>query len=142
MERSIWTWLGGFAAAAWLWPGTPAGAEEADRVLAELGGALYATRCASCHGIDGKGEGPVAGALVAKPADLTRIAARRGGSFPTAEIGRFIDGRFEIVAHGSREMPVWGQRFAESFPEPGVGEEVARGNIASLVEYLKSIQRD
>ena len=49
--------------------------------------------------------------------------------------------RASSSAHGSREMPVWGQRFAEAIPEAGVGDEVARGKIASLVEYLKSIQR-
>ena len=80
-------------------------------------------------------------ALLKRPANLTAIAARRGGAFPTGEIARFIDGRFDLPAHGSREMPVWGQRFAADVPEAGIGESIARGNIASLVEYLKSIQR-
>ena len=38
-------------------------------------------------------------------------------------------------------MPVWGERFGEAIPESGVAEEVTRGQIAVLVEYLKSIQR-
>ena len=112
-----------------------------DPVLAQMGAEVFPRYCASCHGLRGEGDGPTAEALKTRPADLTRIAARRGGTFPAGEIARFIDGRFAIPAHGSREMPVWGERFGEMYPEPGVAEEVARGKIATLVEYLKSIQR-
>lgn len=112
-----------------------------DPVLAELGAESFPRYCASCHGIQARGDGPAAAALIQKPADLTRIAARRGGKFPDGEIARFIDGRFTLAAHGSREMPVWGERFGDAIPDSGVAEEVARGRIAVLVEYLKSIQR-
>lgn len=119
-----------------------AGAEEGpDPVLADLGAAQYATYCAACHGVDARGDGPVAEALQKPPPDLTRIAARRGGVFPSGEIARFIDGRFGVTAHGPREMPIWGERFTESIPEPGLGEEVARGRVVTLVNYLQSIQR-
>ena len=111
-----------------------------DRVEAELGAELFVRYCASCHGSDGRGEGPVAPALRTAPPDLTRIAARRGGSFPQSEIWSFIDGRFAIAAHGSRAMPVWGERWSERIPEAGVSDEVVRGKIVVLVEYLKSIQ--
>ena len=112
-----------------------------DPVLAELGAEAFPRYCASCHGLRAEGDGPAADALRTRPADLTRIAARRGGSFPDGEIARFIDGRFALPAHGSREMPVWGQRFGEAIPESSIAEEVTRGRIAVLVEYLKSIQR-
>jgi mono/diheme cytochrome c family protein len=123
-------------------PMAPAGAQPAyDPVLAELGAEIYPRYCGSCHGVQGRGDGPTAAALRKPPADLTRIAARRGGTFPAGEIARFIDGRFELAPHGSREMPVWGERFSDTIPESGVGEEISRGKIATLVEYLKSIQR-
>ena len=130
------------AAAFLIAAGGPAGGEQvkADPVLAELGQPLFERHCAACHGRAGRGDGPVAGALRTPPPDLTRIAARRRGDFPTSEIVRTIDGRFERTAHGTREMPVWGYRFGTDVPEPEVGESVARGNIVSLVEYLKSIQ--
>jgi mono/diheme cytochrome c family protein len=112
----------------------------ADPVLAELGEPVFQRRCAACHGESGRGDGPVAGALRVAPADLTRIAARRGGSFPEGEIARFIDGRFAVQAHGTREMPVWGERLGEQIPDAGVSEEVVRGKISVVVEYLKSIQ--
>ena len=112
-----------------------------DPVLAEMGAESFPRYCGSCHGMRGDGDGPAADALRTRPADLTRIAARRGGTFPAGEIARFIDGRFALAAHGSREMPVWGERFGEAIPEASVAEEMTRGKIAVLVEYLKSIQR-
>jgi mono/diheme cytochrome c family protein len=112
-----------------------------DPVLAELGAPIFQRYCSSCHGLAGRGDGPTAAALRKRPADLTAIAKRRGGEFPTGEIAKFIDGRFELPAHGSREMPIWGERFGSDVPDSDVGESIARGNIASLVEYLKSLQQ-
>lgn len=123
-------------------PPTAAAAEKTpawDPVLAELGEDSFRTYCASCHGISARGDGPAASALSSPPLDLRRIAQRRGGHFPEGEVGRIIDGRFDIDAHGSRDMPVWGEAFASSVPDPSA-ESIARGKVAVLVEYLKSIQ--
>lgn len=119
-----------------------AGERAWDPALAEMGAERFADRCSSCHGADARGKGPVSPVLRTPPADLTRIAARRGGEFPAGEIARFIDGRFEVTAHGTREMPVWGRIFSAAIPEPGTGDAIARGLIATLVEFLKSIQRE
>jgi mono/diheme cytochrome c family protein len=148
MQRSSWWGLVAalvaapalLAAAGAAAGGAEAGGAKVDRVLADMGWEYFQQYCAACHGEDGRGRGPAAGALKTPPADLTRIAARRGGSFPDGEVARFIDGRFAMAAHGTREMPVWGERFGERIPEAGVGEEVTRGRILVLVEYLKSIQ--
>ena len=116
-------------------PSTPA----PDPLLAEVGAELFVTYCASCHGVDARGDGPAAPALRPPPTDLTRISASSGGVFPESSIARLIDGRFDLPAHGSREMPVWGTRLADQIPGMATGE-VARGQIISLVEYLKSLQ--
>jgi mono/diheme cytochrome c family protein len=113
-----------------------------DRTLAELGAPQFQRYCASCHGAQGRGDGPAAASLRTKPADLTRIAARRGGRFPDGEIAQKIDGRFSIEAHGSREMPVWGEVFSQGIPDSSTAEAVARGQVAVLVEYLKTLQTD
>lgn len=116
------------------------GAAEPNPMLVEVGAEAFATHCASCHGMDARGAGPVAAALVAPPADLTRIAARRGGDFPADEIAAWIDGRLAAPAHGTREMPVWGYRFAQGLPGGELTQELVRGRILTLVEYLRSIQ--
>jgi len=113
---------------------------EFDLAFAEMGKPVFARYCTSCHGVEARGDGPSASALRVPPADLTRIAQRRQGEFPTAEVGRFIDGRFDLPSHGTRDMPIWGTRLAHDIPEPGLGEEVVRGQIFVLLEYLKSIQ--
>ncbi len=97
---------------------------------------LYAQYCRSCHGDDGKGDGPAASALKVPPGDLTQIAKKYHG-FPTEKVMDWIDGEKYAVGHGSREMPVWGKRFRRS---PG-GEKGAQSEIALLTQYLESIQQ-
>ena len=117
------------------------GAERSSGDITGVGGKLFAKYCSSCHGMDGRGNGIVASVLQTRPADLTRIASRREGQFPLAEIAATIDGRVEVRAHGSRDMPVWGERFSEHVGGGSLGEEVVRGNLLVLVDYLRSIQR-
>lgn len=106
-----------------------------------MGRRYYERYCSACHGMDGRGQGPVASALRTPPADLTQIAKRRGGQFPAAEISTYIDGRADVRAHGSRDMPVWGERFSDQVGGGSLGEEVVRGNLLILIEYLQSLQR-
>ncbi len=138
--------MGGIAAACGLGLAiaVAVAAEEGSQtpsLLAEQGAALFERHCAVCHGEGGRGDGPAAPALRKAPADLTRIAARRGGTFPEAEVARIVDGRFDLPAHGSREMPVWGVRLGEDVPEE-VAQEFVRGRIDMLVAHLRSLQRE
>jgi len=109
-------------------------------MLVEVGRGEFEKQCASCHGLAGHGDGPAAAALSTPPADLTRIAARRGGDFPVDEIAAWIDGRLAPTAHGTREMPIWGSRLAEGLPAEPLTQDLVRGRIDTLVEYLRSIQ--
>lgn len=97
---------------------------------------LYRTYCASCHGLDAKGDGPAAASLKAKVPDLTLLAERNDGMFPAAKVRKVISGDDLVASHGSREMPIWGPIFHQ------VEEDVDRGNIRleNLVKYLDSIQ--
>ncbi len=107
---------------------------EAENVA--RGRQIYLQRCASCHGLTGEGDGPVARALSTPPANLRRLAERFGSPLPEDQVARFIDGRAEVRAHGPRDMPVWGARF---YAETG-SERAVRAMIADLVAYLQSIQ--
>jgi len=97
--------------------------------------------CAVCHGSSGRGDGPFGGILRTAPADLTTIAARNGGRFPDAEIARFVDGQFVPPAHGTRQMPIWGRWLGEPIAKGADADEVARGEIFAILEYLKTLQR-
>jgi mono/diheme cytochrome c family protein len=140
MVRSVG--MGALAAALLALGAMPGGAEEqeAGATRADIGAELYQQHCGACHGIYGDGKGPVAPVLREAPSDLTRIAARRGGIFPEAEMMRVIDGRDPIVSHGPRDMPVWGKRFAEGMAPSAGAEAARRGYAMLLVEYLKTIQ--
>jgi len=100
----------------------------------------YKTYCANCHGVTAKGDGPIASSLTARPADLTGLAARNGGAFPTDQVTAKIDGREEVKAHGPREMPVWGDAFVWPDEDTPARREQVRHRIAELVEYLRSLQ--
>ena len=107
----------------------------------QAGRDYYLEACASCHGRDGRGGGPVVESLAVKPPDLTTMASRRGGTYPYEELASLIDGRKSIAAHGSREMPVWGERFAGELPGDPQRERIIHGKVLMLLVYLESIQR-
>src|SRR5450432_1283990 len=75
------------------------------------GSEMFRTYCAVCHGVNGKGAGPAADALKKAPADLTRLTAGNHGKYPEDRVANAISGDTQIGAHGSREMPVWGDLF-------------------------------
>ncbi len=113
---------------------------HADPAMAS-GGELYQRFCASCHGADGRGDGPAAAALDPSPGDLTTIAHRRSGRFPIDEIHEIIDGRARLPAHGTRTMPVWGYEFEAGAPQAAPGRAAAQSMTQRLVTYLQSLQR-
>ena len=107
------------------------------RSAAPPGQALYLTHCATCHGTSGRGDGPMAQYLRVPPANLSSIAARNKGVFPTSTIQRIVDGRQMLAVHGSG-MPIWGDAFS---PAGNAAEdEVAAAKIRAIVAYLESMQ--
>lgn len=98
---------------------------------------LFRAYCATCHGKDAKGGGPMAASLRIAPPDLTRIALRNGGSFPFLQVQKIISGEQQPPStHGTREMPVWGPIFSEVSWDQDLG----RVRIYSLAMYLEAIQ--
>lgn len=106
------------------------------------GSDLYLRYCASCHGTDAKGNGPLAASLKTAPSDLTTLAQRSGGRFDEGAVMATIDGRREVAAHGSRDMPVWGAVFEDETRREGKPYQAYVGLLQSrsLADYLRSIQ--
>ena len=113
------------------------GSQVQPQAPVEDGQTLYGNYCASCHGVTGEGNGPAAGALRQRPANLTTFAVDNGGIFPAMKLQRIIDGR-DVTAHGSREMPVWGNVFKN--PGKGATDQSVKARIQAIVEYLELIQ--
>jgi mono/diheme cytochrome c family protein len=105
----------------------------------ESGSALFRSYCASCHGTEAKGEGPLAANLRVAPADLTRIAKRTHGKFDAEKAQRAIDGRGPKEIHGGSDMPVWGDAFKRA--ADGYSEAKVKERIDALVEYIAMLQQ-
>ena len=130
MMTAVWAI---FAAAA---AGPVAAQDEAE------GAMLYERHCATCHGIDAKGAGPMAGVLLIQPVDLTALAKGNGGDFPVLKVVRRIDGRDPLVSHGS-PMPVYGDFFEgdDTAMKTSSGQPLMTSRaIADLVAFLQGLQ--
>jgi len=101
----------------------------------DRGRKLYAQYCASCHGIDARGSGPVAAALKTAPSDLTTIAKRHNGKFDVNHVKMNISGETDVTAHGTKDMPVWGAYFRSQR-----GQSVSSLNVYALAKYLEDVQ--
>jgi mono/diheme cytochrome c family protein len=117
-----------------------ASAQPTTEVIA--GGELeYQRNCAVCHGVEGRGDGIMRRYLTVPPANLRQFAKNNGGKFPFWEVYHKIDGLTEVPARGTREMPIWGDRFrAEAGSDGKSALTQAAGRILSLIFYLEHIQ--
>ena len=98
---------------------------------------MYTSYCAVCHGLDGKGNGPAAEALKVPPPDLTVLARKNGGKYPSDHVTSAIQGDLHMPAHGSKEMPVWGNLFWGM--SQGHSSEVQL-RVGNLNKYIESLQ--
>ncbi|WP_343081954.1 c-type cytochrome [Ostreiculturibacter nitratireducens] len=113
-----------------------------------LGEIEFMNSCAQCHGAGGKGDGVMAGFLNTAAPDLTVLQQANGGVFPFARVYGVIDGTVQVGAHGTTEMPAWGQRYAAKTPA-ALGweysqqdqEAFVRGRILALTEYISTLQQ-
>ena len=86
-------------------------AQDMLREKTDLGRHEFETNCAVCHGVEGHGDGPYAGVLNTLVPDLTMLSQRHGGTFPFQRVYDIIDGTDMVRAHGTRQMPIWGQAY-------------------------------
>ncbi|MGA2429803.1 MAG: cytochrome c [Candidatus Acidiferrum sp.] len=123
-----------------------AGAQEKPKVLKVAGHPTilasgkqtYTQYCASCHGLDARGDGPAAPMLKTPPPDLTTLANRHGGKFPREYVFDVLRFGTRIVSHGSSDMPIWGPVFGSL---DNYDEAAVRKRIKDLCDYLESLQQ-
>ena len=141
-----WLMIAGFTAGF-------AGAAQAEDF--DIGRSEFQSSCASCHGTDAKGKGPVSDQLKIPPPDLTMLAKNNNGVFPTNAVYETIYGLKTVPAHGTREMPIWGERFNPIMNYPHIidptydaldpsrelRDVVVRTRILAVIDYLSRIQQ-
>jgi len=98
---------------------------------------MFTNYCASCHGTDGKGNGPAAPALKTTPANLTILSQQNGGKYPALKVSSILRGDADLPAHGSKEMPVWGPLFRSV---SGGHESQIQQRITNFTKYIESLQ--
>jgi mono/diheme cytochrome c family protein len=108
------------------------------RAQEPTGASLFLTHCATCHGAEGEGGGPVASVMSISVPNLRAIAMRNGGVYPAGDVAAYIDGREQPAAHGSRTMPVWGDFLGAA--DAKNAEESVRTRIAALVSFIERLQ--
>jgi mono/diheme cytochrome c family protein len=109
----------------------------------DIGKREFDSKCAVCHGKDGKGSGPYSEQLKRNLPDLTTMARRNAGVFPVTRTYEVIEGAG--AGHGTRDMPVWGMDYTiqanDQLPDlPYNQAQYVRTRIMALLEYLNQLQ--
>lgn len=144
---------GPLAVATLLFSLAPFAAAQGPGDSVKLGKETYMNKCASCHGPEARGDGPVAEWLSLKPTNLRMLAKENDGEYPFGHVYAVIEGRAKtsgegphekVRGHGTRDMPIWGKHFKDDSTITGGSEghmqEVVHGRILGLVYYLQTIQ--
>lgn len=117
---------------------------QAQSQRSDFGKREFETNCASCHGTNGKGNGPLGELLRRSPPDLTLLAKKNQGVFPMDRLYEVVDGA-NVPSHGSRDMPIWGRDYRVKdaeyyFETPYNADAMVRGRILALLEYINRLQ--
>lgn len=111
---------------------------------AARGEEIYMRYCATCHGIEGTGQGPMAAVLTLQPKNLRELSRENGGEFPLERTVKRIDGRDPLVSHGS-PMPIFGDYFEGkgAMLKTDSGQPIVTSlPVADLVAYLRGVQAE
>ena len=118
----------------------------AQQAKTDMGKREFEANCASCHGMDGRGNGPLGNLLRVGPPDLTQLAKKNQGILPMNRLYEVSEGG-TVAAHGTRDMPIWGREYriddAEHLKEARGNYDanaLVRARILLLLEYVNRLQ--
>lgn len=139
LRKSLLFFLGLFLLSA---PFLRAGQDQAQTTSLALnpfeGAQIFRHYCAACHGADGRGHGPASVTMKHALPDLTRISQRNSGTFPFLRVKKVIEGEDPgPLAHGNREMPMWGPIFHEIDSDMDLGEV----RLDAITKHLELMQQ-
>lgn len=112
--------------------------EPIRQTSAASGKQMFESYCAACHGKTGEGNGPAAEALKVPPANLTLLAKRNHGKFPSYLVTNTLRFGVEAPAHGTSEMPIWGPLFSSLHSGD---KAMVMMRINNLTRYIESLQK-
>jgi len=107
------------------------------RIPANDGKAMYASYCATCHGIDGKGNGPLSSSLKRTPPNLTLLSRKNGGAYPSTRVVAVIGHGTSVSGHDKAGMPVWAPAL-DTIDQNNKLDTPLR--ISNLSKYLETLQ--
>ncbi|MCB1377559.1 MAG: cytochrome c [Alphaproteobacteria bacterium] len=112
---------------------------------AVVGQEEFRSHCAACHGLTGLGDGPIGQSLKVPAPNLAKIAEKNGGKFPFQKVYEIIEGRAVLAAHGTRDMPLWGDRYMRDAKpvtpdQADITRQLVEQRILSLVYYIGTLQ--
>ena len=102
---------------------------------------MFLKYCSSCHGNQGKGDGPVSRDLKVKVSDLTLLRSKNKGTYPLDRVMSSIDGSRVVRAHGTRNMPVWGEVFRQEHEKEKYTELTSLLKAKLIAEYVGTLQK-
>jgi mono/diheme cytochrome c family protein len=137
MTNRIWCCAGAVLISAGVL-GSWAAAQERPRADYNSGSYLYRAYCASCHGQNGRGDGPVADLEPRQPADLTALASQHGGVFPKSDVREVLEGKKAVAAHQPPAMPNWRVVLLRT---EGGDERAVNARLDALVAFVESLQK-
>lgn len=101
------------------------------------GAQMYKSYCAACHGMGGKGDGPAAEFLKKWPPDLSMLAQHNNGKYPAEHVVSTLRLGIPSHAHGTSDMPLWGELFRTVDTNQSLGEL----RVKNLTNFIESLQR-
>ena len=109
----------------------------------DAGRQVFREYCVTCHGMEGRGDGPMTQVLTINPPDLTRLTADNKGIFPVSRVVARIDGRMPVLGHGG-PMPVFGDLFEgqSGVLDSETGAPILTSQpMVDVVAYIQDLQR-